>query len=144
MICFSSLLFTFWQTQDWGPSVGHKVNSNPLANNSNMPLGSSGSKGSAVLPTHSDGHFNRKSNSANLCNTCYAIAYVYFILYENLSEFVQPHSLRLEHPSDAFVNCLLYNIMIYWHRQILMGAMTFAFCILWTLWHYVGSRLFGC
>ncbi|XP_059351021.1 cAMP-dependent protein kinase catalytic subunit 1 isoform X2 [Daphnia carinata] len=49
---------TFYKTQDWGPSVGHKVNSNPLANNSNMPLGSSGSKGSAVLPTHSDGHFN--------------------------------------------------------------------------------------
>ncbi|EFX78768.1 hypothetical protein DAPPUDRAFT_104843 [Daphnia pulex] len=47
------------KNQHHGPSIGNKVNSNPLANNSyNMPLGSSGSKSGAVLPAHSDGHSN--------------------------------------------------------------------------------------
>jgi hypothetical protein len=63
---FSNCLFHFdvvfyLQNQHHGPSIGNKVNSNPLANNSyNMPLGSSGSKSGAVLPAHSDGHSNRK------------------------------------------------------------------------------------
>ncbi|XP_046440087.1 cAMP-dependent protein kinase catalytic subunit 1 isoform X2 [Daphnia pulex] len=50
---------SYHKNQHHGPSIGNKVNSNPLANNSyNMPLGSSGSKSGAVLPAHSDGHSN--------------------------------------------------------------------------------------